>query len=152
MKLPKRFHPGFTIVELLVVIVVIGILASIVTVAYSGVQTRARDNVRKTDIMNLAKLLDLHYTVWGSYTQPEIRATDYSYEGTNDWAANSDLRRLVTEGYLTKLPIDPINNTTYFYSYEPWNAGDGGYATAGQAFDLCARLEQGGTYCVNRRT
>jgi type IV pilus assembly protein PilA len=34
---------GFTIVELLIVIVVIGILAAITVVAYSGIQQRARD-------------------------------------------------------------------------------------------------------------
>ncbi len=45
---------GFTIVELLVVIVVIGILASIGLISYSGYQKRTRDNERKSDMSQLA--------------------------------------------------------------------------------------------------
>jgi general secretion pathway protein G len=41
---------GFTIVELLIVIVVIAILAGLVIVTYSGIQQRARDTERKTDL------------------------------------------------------------------------------------------------------
>lgn len=41
---------GFTIVELLIVIVVIGILAAITIVAYNGVQNRANDTVIKSDV------------------------------------------------------------------------------------------------------
>jgi prepilin-type N-terminal cleavage/methylation domain-containing protein len=152
LKQTNSKHSGFTIVELLIVIVVIAILAAISIVAYNGIQQRARDSTRKSDINNLAKLLELHYVDRGSYTQPENRATDYSTDGTNDWAADSDLRDLITGGYTSKLPVDPTNNATYYYSYEPWNAGDGSYATAGLAYDLCARLEQGGNYCVNKRT
>jgi prepilin-type N-terminal cleavage/methylation domain-containing protein len=41
---------GFTIVELLIVIVVIGILAAITVVAYNGVQTRAQTTKRDSDL------------------------------------------------------------------------------------------------------
>jgi len=41
----KRYNKGFTIVELLIVIVVIGILAAITIVAYTGVQARAKTSV-----------------------------------------------------------------------------------------------------------
>lgn len=44
---------GFTIVELLIVIVVIGILAAIVIVAYNGVQARARTAKTSADMQNL---------------------------------------------------------------------------------------------------
>lgn len=46
---------GFTIVELLVVIVVIGILASVVIVGYSGFSSRARDNVLKSSLATIAQ-------------------------------------------------------------------------------------------------
>ncbi|HEX7483761.1 MAG TPA: prepilin-type N-terminal cleavage/methylation domain-containing protein [Candidatus Saccharimonadales bacterium] len=53
---------GFTIVELLVVIVVIAILAVITVVAYNGIQNRAKDSARKSDLASMAKTVAL-YTV-----------------------------------------------------------------------------------------
>lgn len=46
---------GFTIVEHLIVIVVIGILAAIVIVAFNGVQQKARDMSREADISQYYK-------------------------------------------------------------------------------------------------
>lgn len=51
---------GFTIVELLIVIVVIAILAAISIVAYNGIQQRARDTQRKSDLSAIAKALSLY--------------------------------------------------------------------------------------------
>lgn len=51
---------GFTIVELLIVIVVIAILAAITIVAYNGIQQRARDTQRKNDLAQIAKALQLY--------------------------------------------------------------------------------------------
>lgn len=48
---------GFTIVELLIVIVVIAILAAISVTAYTGVQTRSKDNKRAADIATIEKAL-----------------------------------------------------------------------------------------------
>ena len=53
---------GFTIVELLIVIVVIGILAAITIVAYNGIQTRAKDTTRKSDVAAMAKATAI-YTI-----------------------------------------------------------------------------------------
>lgn len=46
----NRKQNGFTIVELLIVIVVIGILAAIVIVAFNGVQTRAQNAQKATEM------------------------------------------------------------------------------------------------------
>lgn len=51
---------GFTIVELLIVIVVIGILAAITIVAFNGVQTRARNSQQVTAARNYVQLLRLY--------------------------------------------------------------------------------------------
>ena len=51
---------GFTIVELLIVIVVIGILAAITIVAYNGVQTRALNTKQKAAATSYYKLIELY--------------------------------------------------------------------------------------------
>jgi prepilin-type N-terminal cleavage/methylation domain-containing protein len=63
----KRKEQGFTIVELLIVIVVIGILAALVLNSFRGVQERARDTKRRTDINAQASQLEVYYTDNGGY-------------------------------------------------------------------------------------
>lgn len=67
---------GFTIVELLIVIVVIGILAAIVLNTFAGTQARARNSERQTDIKALANQLEAYYTDNVSY--PLASALDYN--------------------------------------------------------------------------
>ena len=50
----KSDRAGFTIVELLIVIVVIGILAAITIVGFNGIQNRTHDTAVQSDLRNLA--------------------------------------------------------------------------------------------------
>lgn len=158
----KNSKKGFTLIELLVVVAIIGLLASIIMSSLNSARSKARDVKRKSDIKQLEKALEFNYDKYGAYTQPESMCTDTSNgmgatagcgvpTGSGDWDASSDLRDLVTDGFMSTLPKDPINNLTYYYTYEPWNPGEGGYGPAGQAYDLCATLEAGGSFCINKR-
>jgi prepilin-type N-terminal cleavage/methylation domain-containing protein len=58
---------GFTIVELLIVIVVIAILATISIVAYNGIQQRAHTTAQKSAAENLAKKIEAYNAVQSAY-------------------------------------------------------------------------------------
>lgn len=58
---------GFTIVELLIVIVVIAILAAIVIVAYNGIQNRAKTQSAKSAASNVQKKIESYNAAVGSY-------------------------------------------------------------------------------------
>ena len=58
---------GFTIVELLVVIVVIGILAAITIVSYTGISSKATASALQSDLASAKKQLSLYYVDHGAY-------------------------------------------------------------------------------------
>lgn len=62
MRYLSKRQAGFTIVELLIVIVVIGILAAITIVAYNGIQNRARNTSLISDLTSSAKQLRIDQT------------------------------------------------------------------------------------------
>ncbi len=67
---------GFTLVELLVVIAVIGILAAIAIPAYLGVQTRTKREAAVTDLQNLASAMELYYQEHNRYAPSDGTITD----------------------------------------------------------------------------
>jgi prepilin-type N-terminal cleavage/methylation domain-containing protein len=89
---------GFTIVELLIVIVVIGILAAITIVAYNGIQARANNAARISEAQQLAKVLSIYRTNNDQYPPLPVGVTrvcigdgfaDLNADGLGDcWDAN----------------------------------------------------------------
>jgi prepilin-type N-terminal cleavage/methylation domain-containing protein len=78
----KKRNQGFTIVELLIVIVVIGILALLVITTYSGIQAKARNSKRQTDIQSLQTQLEAFFSQNGYY--PSLgNMNDGAWLGTN---------------------------------------------------------------------
>lgn len=58
---------GFTLIELLVVAVIVGILATVVAMTYSGVQAKNRNRYRKDSIDALQHQLETYYAVKSQY-------------------------------------------------------------------------------------
>lgn len=116
--LQKTAQKGFTIVELLIVIVVIGILAALVLNTFSGVQRRARDTERQTDVNSVATQLEVYYNDKGFYPTETDLSND-TWVDTNlpgmDLAA---LRAPGTSGNSIQ-PTPAANKDQYGYVLTP---------------------------------
>lgn len=79
----KRKESGFTIVELLIVIVVIGILAALVITTFSGIQRKARNTERETDIKALHGQLEAFFAQENRY--PTLAEINQTGEENENW-------------------------------------------------------------------
>jgi prepilin-type N-terminal cleavage/methylation domain-containing protein len=67
LKTLRDRHDGFTIIELLAVLVVIGILLALVATTYAGVQRNQRNQERQRDIQDLYQQLEAYYVENAKY-------------------------------------------------------------------------------------
>ena len=123
---------GFTVVELLVVIVVIAILVALTLPNLFGLQRRARDDTRKNDLKNLQQALETFY---------------------NDSNRYPSALTGLTSTYINAVPKDP--KTTADYTYTPAPAGCNDTGTNCTSYTLAATLENtsdpaavGGVYTI----
>lgn len=103
---------GFTIVELLIVIVVIAILAAITIVAYNGIQARATFSTYKSDITSINKAILMYYADNGAYP-------GHLASGSGCWT-NSGTQNFIsglTPKYMTNLPLTPNGSAGHYYAY-----------------------------------
>jgi general secretion pathway protein G len=96
---------GFTLVELMIVVAIIGILATVSVPSYQSSLIKAREAVLRQDLFTLRELLDHH------------RADRGKYPGS--------LGELVAAGYLRAIPNDPFTNSSSSWQeiYEPTEGG-----------------------------
>jgi prepilin-type N-terminal cleavage/methylation domain-containing protein len=150
----QKSKSGFTIVELVVVIVIIAILATITIAAYTGVQGRARDDRRKTDVATIAKAMEIYYDDNGRYPAVSGATTTYSTWVSSVDASWNSLSAALTESAIDSIPVDPKNvpstgavntgvtNGAKNYSYSVYvNAGAYCGSKPGQMYIIFYRLE-----------
>lgn len=123
-----KSEKGFTIVELLIVIVVIGILAAIIIVAYNGITNNARNNGWRSDAQNLAKIAEIVNTETGSYpTGTDTATLEASFNSTNVARVPNNINLLVTSGSGpdNATATTNANKATKEYSVDPCTGNDG---------------------------
>ncbi len=115
--IPIALSAGFTVIELLIVIIVIGILAAIVIVAYNGVTAKARDAKRSSDLDAIVKLLEEYHAQNGGY--PVCGGTGtYTPGGTlTAGTVAGCLTDELVPTYTNLLPVDPVNSGSHTYLY-----------------------------------
>lgn len=86
-----RRESGFTLIELIIVVTIIGVLATIALPSMSKAPLRAKEAVLKEDLYQIRSCIDQHLADHGEYP--------------------GGLEELVEAGYLRKIPVDPITKS-----------------------------------------
>ena len=104
-----RKESGFTIIELLIVIAIIGILATLVLTNFQGAQAKGRDTVRKNDINSLYQKLEEYYNENGSYINEEITVDNAStlFPGIDEGAVTDEDGQII----VTTFNVTPSDGT-----------------------------------------
>lgn len=137
----KRKQSGFTIVELLIVIVVIGILAALVVTTFSGIQKKARDSERQTDIKAVHGQVEAYYAQNGKY--PTLANLNDSVWVTANLKGLDSSALHDPKGTATPVAAAAAASV---YSYAVTPAGCDNTTTDCTAYTLTATLEGGGTF------
>lgn len=132
MKQNKKLS-GFTLIEILIVVAIIAILASVVLVGLGPTQQAGRDARRISDLHEVQNGLELYNGKCGYY--PGAANCDVTATTGYNAGATNMVVALTTSGIgATQIPQDPTNNSLYKYLY----ATNGASATT---YVLEARLE-----------
>jgi type II secretion system protein G len=124
-----KFQRAFTLVELLVVISIIGILATLITANLNSARSRARDAQRKSDLKNMSTALRLYYNDRGVFPVKDasyqiMGCTSYDSPAScvwgTEWSVGSGTEKTI---YMSILPKDPLS-PSQDYRYEPGATGD----------------------------
>ena len=117
----KTSQKGFTIVELLIVIVVIAILAAISIVAYVGIQNNARASERQSDATNIAKVAETYFATNSTYPAD---AAAFSASTNAKLPANVEIKSpLLASGATASVTAEEKNATTGAKIYTVKNCG-----------------------------
>ena len=144
MKIQSK-QSGFTIVELLIVIVVIGILAGLVITTFTGIQQKARNTERQTDIKAIHGQVEAYYAQNGRYPT-RANMNDATWRSSNMKGLDAEALK-DPKGSAQTLAATPAAST---YAYAVF-ASDGTTAcdnttTDCAVYTLTATYEGGGTF------
>jgi len=107
-KRQQLLKPGFTLIELMIVIVILGLLATIVMPRILNRPEQARRMKAKIDIRNIESALALFKTDTGRFPTTS--------EGLEALVSDQDIKGYSNDGYLDKVPLDPWGNKYIYIS------------------------------------
>lgn len=120
----KQRRVGFSLIELLVVISIIGIIATFAYVSFGEARAQSRDDIRKSDVRQLQLAIELYRAQNGEYPDAGCSAS------AGDWVASSDFSPVPADididnctNYIDGLVPDYIGELPTEVSANPQNKG-----------------------------
>ena len=109
---PGRTARGFTLIEIMVVVVILGILGALIVPNVIGRPDEARVAAARLDIQQIGNALEYYRLDNGVYP-----STDQGLEAlVSEPAGFPEPRNWNPEGYLKSVPVDPWGETYLYYS------------------------------------
>jgi general secretion pathway protein G len=134
----RRGDKGFTLVELLVVIVVLAVLAAIVLPKFVDSSRRSKESALKSDLKLYRNAVTLFYTDTGAYPAAlsDLAATSAPASG-KDSGGND---KTITSGdwhgpYVQAIESDPVSSSAFNYSTTSPNVGKVTSSASGNGLD-----------------
>jgi prepilin-type N-terminal cleavage/methylation domain-containing protein len=126
MKIKVSKNLGFSLIELLIVIGIIGVLASFILISSGRSKVQSRDARRLEDIREIYNALNLYYTNLELYP-PDCSSAGYAggcdkldqpYVGAQaDSSADNQFVQFLSPDFLGDIPGDPLNDADHNYLY-----------------------------------
>lgn len=149
LQIKPRFKPhfqksaatnGFTLIEILVVMVIIGILAALSIGGFQSSQLKARDAKRKSDLKQITNALEFYRSDRGQYPESDGGQIVGCGDIDNPVACTWGEPWLDENGtlYMSELPADPRSNLAFAYVSD----AEGSY------YQVFARLENTLDYSI----
>lgn len=136
-KTNKKYQSkGFTLVELAIVLLVIGILAGLLVRNYGGFTGAARDTRVLADLRNVSVMLAAYFSKVGNFPMSTYAGASASW--TQDFAGELERVGIITNA--RELPNHPFSGKFYRY-YSCDRDGTGTVYGTGSAYILVAELE-----------
>jgi len=110
---------GFTLIEILIVVILLGILATIIIPQVSVSTDDAKLNTLKTSLGNIRGAVELYYYQHGNQYPGQVLETDGTTATTTDaLAATAFLAQMINSGRIARKGCRPIHTMTI----KPWSA------------------------------
>ncbi|KND49069.1 MAG: putative Type IV pilus pilin [Parcubacteria bacterium C7867-005] len=104
---------GFTLIELMVVISIIGFLSSVVLGSLGTARAKSRDARVIAQFNQIKTALFLYREKYNAYPNQTVVGPNGPYTQNFDSMA----QQLVSEGFLSSVPVAPTNHTYQYYNY-----------------------------------
>lgn len=120
-KVGRRSKRGFTLVELLVVVVVLAVLAAIVLPKFMDSGSRSKESAQKSDLKIIRNAVQLFYTDTGYYPSTLTDLTRDDGTTAKIWNGTAEASLTTTTDYhgpyLQEVPDDPVKNVAFTYDH-----------------------------------